>query len=54
MSWAFLLIAIPTACYLGAAVAYGIRGEWPNAIIFSGYFWANCGFLAIELMRAKA
>lgn len=53
MSWSFLLIALPTACYAGAAVAYGIRSDWPNVVIFSGYSLANCGFLAMELMRAK-
>lgn len=51
MSWSFWLILIPTLCYAGTAVAYGIRKDWPQATIFTGYALANCGFLAIEMMR---
>lgn len=53
MNWPFLLVLIPTLCYSGAAVAYGLQGNWSMTVVFSGYAWANCGFLAIELMRAK-
>jgi hypothetical protein len=52
MNWHLLLIAIPTVCYAGAAVAYGIQKDWPSVVIFSGYALANCGFLAIELLKA--
>jgi hypothetical protein len=51
VNWPLLLIAIPTICYGGAAVAYGIQRDWPSVVIFTGYAIANCGFLAIELMR---
>lgn len=53
VSWSFALILLPTLCYAGAAVAYGIRGDWYSVVIFSGYAWANCGFLAIELARMR-
>jgi hypothetical protein len=51
VNWPLLLIAIPTACYAAAAVSYGIQRDWPSVVIFTGYAVANCGFLAIELMR---
>jgi hypothetical protein len=53
MNWPLLFIAIPTACYAGTAVAYGIRRDWPNVVIFVGYALANTGFLAIELLKTK-
>jgi hypothetical protein len=51
VNWSFLLIAIPTVCYAGASVSYGIQRDWPSVVIFAGYALANTGFLAIELMR---
>lgn len=51
MNWPFLLILAPTLCYGAAAVAYGIRRDWPSVVIFTGYCLANTGFLAIELSR---
>jgi hypothetical protein len=54
MSWSFWLILFPTLCYLGTAVAYGIQRDWPSVVIFTGYSLANCGFLAIELVKARA
>lgn len=53
MSWPFFLILAPTVCYGATAVAYAIRQDWPNVTIFTGYCIANCGFLAIELVKAK-
>lgn len=53
MSWSFWLVLIPTLCYAGAAVAYWQMKDWPYVVVFAGYSLANCGFLAIELMRAK-
>lgn len=53
MNWPLLLIAVPTACYLAAAIAFARLKDWPQAVIFAGYALANCGFLAIELARAK-
>lgn len=54
MNWPLVLIAIPTACYAGTAVAFAFARNWPQATIFIGYALANCGFLAIELMKRPA
>jgi hypothetical protein len=51
VNWSFWLVLLPTVCYAGAAVSYGIHRDWPSVVIFAGYAIANCGFLAIELMR---
>lgn len=53
MTWPFLLILTPTLCYAGAALSYAVARDWPNVTIFCGYSLANCGFLAIELMKAR-
>lgn len=53
MSWPFFLILAPTLCYVGAAIAFVLARNWPQVVIFCGYALANCGFLAIELMKAK-
>ena len=49
MSWSFWLIAIPTACYAAAAVVYGVKGNWPLAVVYVGYAFANTGLLALDL-----
>lgn len=51
MSWPLALIAVPTLCYAGAAVAFALARDWPQVVIFSGYSLANCGFLAIEIAK---
>jgi hypothetical protein len=51
VNWPLLMIAIPTLCYAGTAVAYGVQRDWPSAVIFTGYALANTGFLAIELAK---
>lgn len=53
MNWTFALIVIPTLCYALAAVAYGLQGSWPMAIVYAGYSFANTGLLALDLMQAK-
>jgi hypothetical protein len=42
------LIIIPTLCYGAAAVSYGIQKNWPLAVVYTGYAFANCGLLALE------
>jgi hypothetical protein len=49
----FALILIPTLCYAGAAVMYGLQKNWALAITYSGYMWANCGLLWLDRMMAK-
>jgi hypothetical protein len=47
------LIVIPTACYAIAAVAYGIQANWPMAVVYSGYAWANVGLLWLDRLMSK-
>lgn len=44
----FALILIPTACYLTAAVLYAAKGNWPLAVTYAGYSFANCGLLWLD------
>jgi hypothetical protein len=44
----FALVLIPTACYLAAACIYGWQRNWPLAITYSGYAFANCGLLMLD------
>jgi hypothetical protein len=53
MTFAFWMVLFPTLFYGGAAVAYGIQRDWPYVVIFGGYLIANCGFLAIELLKKQ-
>jgi hypothetical protein len=48
MSWSLALIAVPTLCYGAASVSYGIQGNWPLSIVYSGYAWANVGLLWLD------
>jgi hypothetical protein len=48
-----MLIAIPTLCYLAAAVAYGLQRNWPMVIVYFGYSFANCGLLMLDRMMNK-
>lgn len=43
------LIIIPTLCYGAAAITYGWQKNWPLAIVYCGYAFANCGLLALDL-----
>jgi hypothetical protein len=45
------LILIPTACYALACAAYAYQGNWPLAIVYSGYAFANCGLLMLDKMQ---
>jgi hypothetical protein len=49
VSWSFWLILVPTGCYGVAAAVYGTKGNWPLAITYAGYAFANCGLLALDL-----
>lgn len=42
------LILIPTACYALACAVYAWQGNWPLAIVYSGYAWANAGLLWLD------
>ena len=53
MSWSFWLILIPTLCYSGTAVAYGMQKNWPMVIVYSGYAWANVGLLWLDRIMGK-
>lgn len=46
------LIIIPTLCYLAAALAYAWQTNWPMAIVYSGYAWANMGLWWLDRMVA--
>jgi hypothetical protein len=47
------LIIIPGVCYLAAAAMYGWQGNWPLAITYSGYAWANVGLLWLDRIMAR-
>lgn len=48
-----LLIIVPTLCYMGAASMYAWQKNWPLAITYSGYAWANMGLLWLDRMVVK-
>jgi hypothetical protein len=50
----FALILIPTGCYSLAALIYAWDKNWPLAITYSGYAWANCGLLWLDQLLTKA
>lgn len=47
MTFAFILV--PTLCYMGASILYGWKGNWPLAVVYAGYAFANTGLLALDL-----
>jgi hypothetical protein len=49
VSWSFWLIAVPTLCYAAASVSYGLQKNWPLAVVYAGYCFANLGLLALDL-----
>ena len=48
MSLSFWLVLIPTLCYGTAAVVYAGARNWPLAIVYAGYAFANVGLLALD------
>jgi hypothetical protein len=53
MSVTAALIVVPTACYAAAALMYGWHRNWPLAIVYSGYTWANAGLFWLDRLQAK-
>jgi hypothetical protein len=53
MTWTFYLLLVPTLSYAAAAVVYGMQGNWPLAVVYAGYCFANTGLLALDLMMVK-
>lgn len=53
MTWTAAMIAIPLVCYLGAAVAYGIQGNWPLCIVYGGYSFSQVGLLWLDRLLTK-
>lgn len=48
---AFLII--PGLCYAIASGFYAVRADWPMAAVYFGYAWAQCGLVALEIMKAR-
>jgi hypothetical protein len=53
MSWSFWLILIPTICYGLAGMAYAFQKNWPMFIVYTGYAFANCGLLALDVQMRR-
>jgi hypothetical protein len=53
MALSFVFLLVPTLCYAGAAVAYGIQRNYPLMIVYSGYAWANVGLMWLDRVLAK-
>jgi hypothetical protein len=45
----FALILIPTLCYGIASLTYAWQRNWPLAVVYAGYAFANTGLLALDL-----
>lgn len=43
-----LFILIPTACYAAQSLQYAWAKNWPLAIVYCGYSFANCGLLWLD------
>ena len=48
MSAAVWFVVVPTVCYAGAACVYAWNRDWPLAVVYSGYMWANLGLIVIS------
>lgn len=46
--WTFLLVLVPTLCYLGAGGLYLAKGNHPLAMTYFGYAFANVGLLWLD------
>lgn len=53
MNWSFYLLLIPTIAYLLASMGYGLGGNWPLAIVYFGYAFANTGLLWLDRLMTK-
>jgi hypothetical protein len=47
------LIIFPGLCYAMAACIYAHQKNWPLAITYSGYAWANVGLYWLDRLMAK-
>lgn len=45
LGYGFWLVVAVTIAYVGSAIDMGMRGQWPFAIVFAGYAFANVGML---------
>ena len=48
MSLSFWLILVPTFSYATASCVYSWQKNWPLAIVYAGYAFANVGLLALD------
>jgi hypothetical protein len=49
MNWTFYLILIPTISYFLAGMVYTFQKNWPLAVVYAGYCFANLGLLALDV-----
>lgn len=54
MTWTAALVIVPGVCYALAALIYSYQGNWPMAIVFSGYSFSNCGLWWLDKITGKA
>lgn len=53
MSLSFVFVLIPTICYGGASIVYGMQRNWPMSVVYLGYMVANLGLLALDRIMSK-
>ena len=53
MTLSFAFVLVPTLCYAGASAYYASAKNWPLAIVYSGYAFANCGLLALDIQANR-
>ena len=46
-----LLLVVPTLCYALAAGLYLLKSNWPLAIVYCGYSFANIGLILLDRMQ---
>jgi hypothetical protein len=51
VTWTGWLIVIPGASYALAALVYAYQRNWPFAIVYSGYCWANAGLWWLDKIQ---
>ena len=54
MSLSFWLVLVPTISYATTAGVYLWQKNWPLAIVYAGYSFANCGLLALDLQMGRS
>lgn len=43
----FLFVVVSTCLYVGAAVSFCVQRNWPLAVMYIGYSFANIGCLVL-------